>query len=229
MKKAVILLSGGLDSTTVAAYARSQGFELYALTIDYNQRHIIELVSAERVATAIEVKEHKIVPLDMAVLGGSSLTGSMDVPKNTRLESIGNEIPSTYVPARNTIFLSIALAYAETIDANDIFIGISNVDYSGYPDCRAEYLAKFEELANLATQAGVEKNVKYSIHAPLMHMSKGETVKLGLSLGVDYSMTHSCYDPLLDGRSCGVCESCQLRLKGFQDAGLTDEEISLLM
>lgn len=221
MKRAVVLLSGGLDSTTVAAIAKSDGNEIFALTIDYNQRHRIELESAKQVATALEVKNHVILPLNLRSFGGSSLTGDLDVTKNISIESIGNSIPTSYVPARNIIFLSIALAYAETIRAETIYIGVSAIDYSGYPDCRPEFLTAFENMANLATKSGVEGN-KISIAAPLVYLDKTETIKQGLLLGVDYSLTHTCYDPTDKGLACGCCESCLLRLKAFANVGIND-------
>lgn len=219
MKKAVILLSGGLDSSTVAAIARSKGFELYALTVDYGQRHSQEIAAAEKVATAIGFAEHKIIRVDLTLFGGSALTDEIEVPKNVPRDEIGLKVPSTYVPGRNTIFLSLALAYAETIGANDIFIGISQVDYSGYPDCREEFVRKFEELADIATRAGTEEGRRFTIHAPLLHIGKAGTIKLGRELGVDYSLTSSCYDPLPDDVPCGTCEACILRAKGFEEAG----------
>lgn len=221
MPRAVVLLSGGLDSTTAAAVAKSEGFELYALTIDYNQRHRIELDAARRVADWLGVKRHIVMPIDLRLFGGSSLTDDIEVPKDVPAEEIGRKVPSTYVPARNTIFLSLALALAETVEATKIFIGISEVDYSGYPDCRPEFLNAFSELARWATKSGIEGG-SISVEAPLMTLRKSEIIRLGLSLGVDYGLTRTCYDPLDDGRSCGRCESCLLRLAAFREAGVRD-------
>ena len=222
--KAVILLSGGLDSTTTAAIAKSEGCdELYALTVSYGQRHKFELDAAKRVASAMGVVRHEFLDIDLSRFGGSALTcPDMEVPHARSLEQMGSDIPVTYVPARNTIFLSVALAFAETQGAADIFLGINHVDYSGYPDCRPEFLQAFEKLANLATRAGVEGTLKMRIHAPLLQLSKGEIIRRGLSLGVDYSITHTCYDPAPDGASCGRCDACQLRLQGFREAGIPD-------
>jgi 7-cyano-7-deazaguanine synthase len=223
MKRAVVLLSGGLDSTTAAAIAKSEGNDLFALTIDYNQRHHVELAAARRVGAWLGVKRHIVMPVNLRLFGGSSLTDNLTVPKDTVPEKIGQHIPNTYVPARNTIFLSLALALAETSNASKIYIGVSQVDYSGYPDCRPEFLSAFSVLANLATKTGVEySSPKISIEAPLMRLGKAETIRLGLSLGVDYSLTHTCYDPSPTGLSCGHCESCLLRLKAFAELGLTD-------
>ncbi|MDR2642749.1 MAG: 7-cyano-7-deazaguanine synthase QueC [Planctomycetaceae bacterium] len=221
MKRAIVLLSGGLDSATAAAIARSDGYEIFALTIDYNQRHRIELESAKRVAVALNAEQHVIMPLNLRIFGGSSLTGDLEVVKNVPTDTIGNSIPTSYVPARNIIFLSIALAYAETIQAEKIYIGVSSIDYSGYPDCRPEFLTAFESMANLATKSGIE-NKKISIAAPLVQLDKTATIKLGLSLGVDYSITHTCYDPVSDGVACGCCESCLLRLQAFANVGIKD-------
>lgn len=225
-KRAVVLLSGGLDSTTVAAIAKSEGRELFALTIDYNQRHKIELQAAKNVAEYFEIQKHVILPLDLRIFGGSSLTDSWEVPKNVPLEQIGKSIPNTYVPARNTVFLSLALAFAESVAAQEIYIGVSAIDSSGYPDCRPDFLASFEQLANLATKFGLESRQKgtegFRIRTPLLALSKTETIKYGLSLGVDYALTWTCYDPDESGLSCGVCESCLLRLHGFQGAGVDD-------
>lgn len=217
-KKAVILISGGLDSATVLALAKSQGFTCYALSFDYDQRHCVELEAAKRVAKNLGAVEHRTVKLNMSAFGGSALTDmSLAVP-----DYIGSEdIPITYVPARNTIFLSFALGWAEILGAFDIFAGMSSVDYSGYPDCRPEYIEAFEKLANLATKAGVEGN-HFHIHAPFVHLSKAETIKLGLSLGVDYGITISCYQADSEGRACGRCDSCSLRRKGFNEASVTD-------
>ncbi len=219
---AIVLLSGGLDSTTAAAVAKSEGCELYALTIDYNQRHRVELEAARRVAEWLEVCRHVVIPLNLRLFGGSALTDELAVPKDVAVERIGQSIPNTYVPARNTIFLSLALAFAETVCADRIYIGISDVDYSGYPDCRPEFLDAFARLARLATKSGVEAGTQISVVAPLMKLRKSEIIRLGLSLGVDYGMTHTCYDPTEEGKSCGLCESCRLRLAAFREAGLED-------
>ena len=222
-ERAVVLLSGGLDSTTAAAWGKKRGFELFALTINYNQRHKCELDAARRVGQTLKVSRHVFLDVDLTAFGGSSLTSdTLDVPRDVPLEQIGKEIPNTYVPARNTVFLSLALAFAETADAPHIILGINAADYSGYPDCRPEYLDAFTKMANLATKAGVEGTMALQFHAPLMTLSKRETIELGLSLGVDYSMTHTCYSPTPEGKSCSTCESCLLRRKGFQEAGLID-------
>lgn len=218
MKKAVVLLSGGLDSTTVLAIAKNLGFETYALSFDYGQRHNIELEAAQNIAKEFAAKEHKISKIDLRLFGGSALTSDIAVPKSSLQE---NHIPVTYVPARNTIFLSFALAYAETIKAFDIFIGVNAVDYSNYPDCRDEFIQTFEKLANLATAAGVQNEGSFKIHSPLIKMSKAEIIKKGLELGVDYSKTHSCYDPI-GTKPCGKCDSCQIRIAGFEAAGMKD-------
>jgi 7-cyano-7-deazaguanine synthase len=216
-KKAVILVSGGLDSSTVLAIARQQGFACYTLSFDYGQRHKSELLAAQRVSDSMEVVEHKVVKLDLATIGGSALTDiSIDVPEH---ETSG--IPVTYVPARNTVFLSIALGWAEVLGANDIFVGINAVDYSGYPDCRPDYLSSFEAMANLATKAGVEGN-KLCIHAPLINMTKAQIIATGIERGVDYSATVSCYQATEEGAACGVCDSCRLRKQGFFEAGVQD-------
>ena len=220
--KAVVLLSGGLDSATVAAVARRDGFELFALSVRYGQRHSVELDAAARVAGALGVARHVTVSVDLSLIGGSALTDAVDVPKDRPSDVMESEIPVTYVPARNTILLSVALGYAEVLDAADIFIGANAVDYSGYPDCRGEFLEAFERLANLATKAGVEGRLRFSIHAPLLKLTKAEIIRLGTDLGVDYGLTHSCYDPGEDGVSCGRCDSCLLRRKGFAGAGLSD-------
>ncbi len=219
---AVILLSGGLDSTTAAAIARRQGFDLYALTVDYGQRHRFELEAARRVAESLGVNRHAVVKVDLAQFGGSALTASIPVPKDRAAAEMAQGIPITYVPARNTVFLSLALAYAEVVGAADIFIGVNALDYSGYPDCRAEFIAAFQHLANLATKAGVEGRLKFTIHTPLIDLTKAQIIRRGMELGVDYSLTHSCYDPNPQGIACARCDACQLRLKGFQDAGLKD-------
>ncbi|MDV7245314.1 MULTISPECIES: 7-cyano-7-deazaguanine synthase QueC [Rhodococcus] len=218
---AVVLLSGGLDSTTVLAIAREQGFTPYALSFRYGQRHSVELEAASRVAETIGVERHVITDIDLRTFGGSALTADIDVPKHADVTDVTEDIPSTYVPARNTIFLSFALAYAETVAAQDIFIGVNALDYSGYPDCRPEFIRAFEDMANLATRAGVE-GARLRIHTPLISMSKAEIVTTGLRLGVDYSITSSCYDPDGQGRPCGHCDSCLLRLKGFSEAGQSD-------
>jgi 7-cyano-7-deazaguanine synthase len=218
--KAVILLSGGLDSATTLAIAMKRGFIPYTLSFDYNQRHRWELEQARKLAQQAKVEKHHVVQFDLRAFGGSALTSDIDVPKNRDLSGAG--IPITYVPARNTIFLSFALAWAETLEASDIFIGVNALDYSGYPDCRPEYIAAYERMANLATKAGVEGHQKLTIHTPLIEMSKAEIIRAGLALGVDYSLTSSCYDPGPNGTPCGACDSCRLRLKGFHEAGATD-------
>ena len=220
-KTAVILLSGGLDSTTCVAIAKDLGFELYCLTINYGQKHIFELESAKSIASYFDIKNHTIIDINLAQFGKSALTSSMNVPKNRNISDM-NDIPVTYVPARNTVFLSIALAKAETVNAFDIFIGVNALDYSGYPDCRPAFISQFEKLANLATKDAVEKRGKYKIHTPLINLTKSKIIKKGLDLNVDYSMTSSCYDPTDKGYPCGLCDACQLRLKGFKEAGLKD-------
>ncbi|MDZ4784357.1 MAG: 7-cyano-7-deazaguanine synthase QueC [Planctomycetia bacterium] len=222
MPNAVVLLSGGLDSATTAAVAQAEGFSLYALSFDYGQRHRFELEAAERVARSLGVARHVTVKIDLAQFGGSALVGSAEVPKDRAEAEMSAGIPITYVPARNTVFLSLALGFAETLGAADIFLGVNAVDYSGYPDCRPEYLAAFERLANLATKAGVEGTLKFRIHAPLVQLTKAAIIQLGVRLGVDYSLTHSCYDPTPGGESCGRCDSCQIRLRGFAEAGMAD-------
>ena len=222
-KKAVVLLSGGLDSATTMAIARSGGFQCYALTFAYGQRHKIEIEAAKKVAESLGAAEHRIIEIDLAAFGGSALTDkAIDVPKDRVELGSSSQIPSTYVPARNTIFLSYALAWAEVLGAFDIFIGVNSTDYSGYPDCRAEFIAAFEKTANLATAAAVEGRGQYKIHTPIIDMTKARIITTGTKLGVDYSLTHSCYDPDDRGRSCGRCDSCRLRLKGFAEAGLKD-------
>ena len=220
--KAVVLLSGGLDSTTTLAIAKRAGFDLFALTFDYGQRHHIEVDRAQDIAKHFAVVDHQIVKIDLRQFGGSALTESIEVPTDRDQKEMESEIPVTYVPARNTIFLSFCLAYAEVKEANDIFIGVNAIDYSGYPDCRPEFITAFETLANLATKAGVEGKNRMKIHTPLIKLNKGEIIQKGLQLGVDFAMTHSCYNPGEEGKSCGVCDSCQLRLKGFQKAGVED-------
>jgi 7-cyano-7-deazaguanine synthase len=221
MKRAVVLLSGGLDSTTTLATTIAEGYETYALSFEYGQRHKIELDAARRIARALGAKEHRVAKIDMRIFGGSALTDDVDVPKKRSVTEIGHGIPVTYVPARNTIFLSYALALAETVGARDIFIGANAIDYSGYPDCRPEFIAAFETLANLATKAGVE-GARFRIHAPLIKFSKAEIIRKALEFDVDLALTHSCYDPSPDGVACGECDSCLLRLKGFREAGLED-------
>jgi len=218
--KAIILLSGGLDSTTCLAIAKNQGFDLNALTLNYGQRHDFELKSAQKIVDHFKIKNHSVVNINLAQFGGSALTDEIDVPKD-RSESEMTDIPITYVPARNTVFLSLALAWAETINAFNIFIGVNVLDYSGYPDCRPEYIASFEKTANLATKAGVSGE-RFKIHTPLINMKKSEIILNGLKLGVDYSLTSSCYDPLKNGAPCGHCDACILRLKGFQEADAID-------
>jgi 7-cyano-7-deazaguanine synthase len=221
MKHAVVLLSGGLDSTTTLAIAIAQGYETYALSFDYGQRHRFELEAAQRVANALRSKQHRVVKIDNQIFAGSALTDDVDVPKKRSEEEIETGIPVTYVPARNTIFLSHALAWAEMIPAGHIFIGVNALDYSGYPDCRPEFIAMFETLANLGTKAGVEGS-RFQVHAPLIKFSKADIIRKAIELDVDLSLTHSCYDPSPKGLACGQCDSCQLRLKGFRDAGVAD-------
>jgi len=221
-RPAVCLLSGGLDSSVSLACARDEGFECYALTVDYGQRHKLELEAARRVAEALGAKEHLIVRTDLRAFGGSALTADLEVPKHRTAAEIGAGIPVTYVPARNTIFLAYALAWAEVLESSDIFIGVNAIDYSGYPDCRPEYLEAFERMANLATRAGVEGRMRLQIHAPLLRLTKADIIRLGHRLGVDFRLTHSCYDPDPEGRACGACDSCLLRRKGFAEAGLED-------
>ena len=221
-KKAVVLLSGGLDSTTVLAIAKNDGFSPYALSFRYGQRHETELAAAARVAKAIGAAEHVIAEVNLNVFGGSALTAQIEVPKQRTHAEMSRGIPITYVPARNTVFLSIALAWAELLEADDIFVGVNALDYSGYPDCRPEYISAFEQMANLATKAAVEGRQRIQIQAPLIELSKAQIIQRGLALGVDYGITHSCYDPGSEGRACGSCDSCVLRLKGFREAGLPD-------
>lgn len=220
--RAVVLLSGGLDSSTTLAIAREQGFECHAISFDYGQRHRFELKAAGKVAEAGGATQHIVYQLDTQTFSGSALTGAVDVPKDRSDEDMSAGIPITYVPARNTVFLSVALGWSEVVGAYDLFVGVNAVDYSGYPDCRPEYIAAFQKMANLATKAGVENEAPYRIHAPLISLTKAEIIQAGTRLGVDYGLTHSCYDPLPDGTSCSHCDSCRLRLKGFAEAGLTD-------
>jgi 7-cyano-7-deazaguanine synthase len=221
-RKAVILLSGGLDSATCLAIARSLNYSLYAISFCYGQRHQFELQQAKKFAESFQVLRHVVVNIDLAQFGGSALTTDIAVPKGRSDDAMSQGIPITYVPARNTVFLSLALAWAETLDSTDIFIGVNALDYSGYPDCRPEFIAAFQNLANIATKAGVSGEHPMTIHAPLLHLSKREIVKLGIELGVDYSITSSCYDPSPDGLACGDCDACQLRLRGFGENGLKD-------
>jgi 7-cyano-7-deazaguanine synthase len=222
VKKAVVLLSGGLDSSTCVAIAQSLGFEVYGLSFRYGQRHFHELLAAEQIAKAMNIKEHVIIDIDLRAFGGSALTADIDVPKGRTDNQMADEIPVTYVPARNTIFLSFGLAYAETLKSNDIFIGVNALDYSGYPDCRPDYIAAFQNMARLATKIGVENDQGVNINTPLIDLTKAQIIKKGLELGVDYSLTTSCYDPAADGKACGQCDSCLLRLKGFAQAGEDD-------
>jgi 7-cyano-7-deazaguanine synthase len=225
MQRAVVLLSGGLDSTTTLAIARDRGFAVHALSVDYGQRHRVELERAAAIAKAMGTVEHQTVRLDLRAIGGSALTDLIDVPKGRSSEEMGQGIPITYVPARNTILLGLGLGYAETVGAFDIFMGANVLDYSGYPDCRPEFLEAFERLANLATKAGVEGAGRFRVHAPLLKMTKAEIIREGVRLGVDYSKTLSCYDPDELGRACGSCDSCLLRKKGFAEAGVVDPTI----
>lgn len=221
-KPAVVLLSGGLDSATSAAIAKSQGYTLHALSIDYGQRHKYELTAAKAVAASLGIEKHVVLTVNLSALGGSALTAEIEVPKSRSEDEMAHGIPITYVPARNTVFLSLALGYAEVLGAADIFLGVNAVDYSGYPDCRAEYLSAFERLANLATKAGVEGTLQFKLHAPLVHLTKADIIRRGLELGVDYSLTHTCYDPLPGGLACGRCDACVIRKQGFLDAGSID-------
>ena len=220
--RAVVLVSGGMDSATTLAIARGQGFEPCALTFQYGQRHAVEVEAARRVARSLGAARHVVVPLDLRAFGGSALTADIPVPRDRSPESMAEGIPITYVPARNTVFLALALGWAEVLGSFDIYIGVNAIDYSGYPDCRPEFIEAFERLANLATRAGVEKKGTFRIHAPLIRLSKAEIIRLGTSLGVDYGLTHSCYDPAADGAACGRCDSCLLRRAGFEAAGLPD-------
>jgi 7-cyano-7-deazaguanine synthase len=225
---AVILLSGGLDSTTVLAIAKDEGFRPYALSFRYGQRHEVELAAARRVADAMGAADHVVADIDLRAFGGSALTADIAVPHHQRVEDLSDGIPVTYVPARNTIFLSFALAWAETLDASDVFIGVNALDYSGYPDCRPEYIAAYESMANLATKAGVEGRQHLRIHTPLIDLTKAQIIQRGVELGVDYGLTHSCYDPDSDGRACGTCDSCLLRQKGFAEVGMEDPALATI-
>lgn len=221
-QKAVVLSSGGLDSTTVLAIALDQGYEVYSMSFSYGQRHAFELEAAKKIASVMGIAKHLVVNMDMGLIGGSALTADIDVPKNRSEGDMGEGVPVTYVPARNTIFLSFALGWAEVLDASDIFIGVNAVDYSGYPDCRPEFIQAFETMANLGTKKGIEHPGSFRIRTPLIDMSKADIIRTGLSLGVDYSMTHSCYDPSPEGLACGSCDSCILRKMGFEQAGVDD-------
>src|SRR5204863_7093896 len=221
MRPAVVLLSGGIDSTTTLAIALAEGYEAYALSFNYGQRHQIETDAARSVANSLGAKEHRIAKIDLRIFGGSALTGEIDVPKQRSQSEIAHGIPVTYVPARNTIFLAYALAWSEVIPANDIFLGVNAIDYSGYPDCRPEFIEAFETLANIGTQAGVEGR-RFQIHTPLIKFSKADIIRKAVELGIDLSLTHSCYDPTSEGLACGECDSCLLRLKGFREAGMKD-------
>ena len=221
-RKAVVLSSGGIDSTTAMAIAKHEGYKIYSLSFFYGQRHAFELEAAQKVANAIGVTKHLVINIDLKQIGGSSLTDDIDVPKDRDEQEMTREIPVTYVPARNTIFLSFALAWAEVLKSSDIFIGVNAIDYSGYPDCRPEYIDAFERMANLATKAGVEGTTKIRIKTPLIRWTKAQIIQKGIELGVDYALTHSCYDPSPQGQACGRCDSCQLRKKGFKEAGVLD-------
>jgi 7-cyano-7-deazaguanine synthase len=220
--KAVVLLSGGIDSTTTLAIARHEGFEPHALTFLYGQRHKLEIEAAQRVARSFAVVEHIVVQIDLRLFGGSALTSDLTVPKGRTLSEVAHGIPVTYVPARNTIFLSFALAWAETLQASDIFIGVNALDYSGYPDCRPEFIAAYQQMANLATRAALEGEQRLTLHTPLIHLSKAEIIRTGLELGVDFALTLTCYDPAPQGAACGLCDACLLRLKGFSELGIRD-------
>jgi 7-cyano-7-deazaguanine synthase len=226
MKRAIVLLSGGLDSATTLAMAKQEGYDVFALSFEYGQRHAIEIASAKNIAQNFDVRQHRVAKIDLRAFGGSALTDSIDVPKHRPEDEIESKIPVTYVPARNTIFLSYALAWAEAIGARDIFIGVNALDYSGYPDCRPEFIDQFERLANLATKAGVSGE-RFRIHAPLIAMTKAEIIRKGEELGLDFSQTHSCYDPGSDGAACGECDSCRLRARGFREAGISDPRACL--
>jgi 7-cyano-7-deazaguanine synthase len=222
MKKAVCLLSGGLDSATCLGVARRDGFDCYALSFDYGQRHLIELAAAARIAAFFHAAEHRVAKIDLRVFGASALTADLRVPKHDSVDDIGEGIPITYVPERNTIFLSFAMAWAEVLECSDVFIGVNAIDYSGYPDCRPEFIAAFERMANLATKAGVEGRTHLRVHTPLAHLNKAGIVRLGAEVGLDFALTHSCYDPEEGGQPCGQCDSCLLRRKGFSEAGIPD-------
>lgn len=223
MKKAVVLVSGGIDSATCCAFARKQGFELYAMSFSYGQRHSVELDAASRVTSFFAVADHKIVNIDLRAFGGSSLTSSLEVPKNREPDK-ENEIPNTYVPARNTIFLSFALGWAEVLGCRDIYIGVNAIDYSGYPDCRPEFIAAYEQMANVATKAAVEGS-KLTIHTPLLLLTKADIIRAGAAMGINYGITHSCYDPSEDGKACGTCDSCIIRRRGFEEANVPDPTV----
>lgn len=220
--QAVVLLSGGIDSTTTLAIAQNLGYQVYTLSFDYGQRHAVELDRAEEISRRVKSLEHKVVKVDLRQFGGSALTDDLEVPTHRNEKEMAAEIPITYVPARNTIFLSFGLAFAEVRGVTDLFIGVNALDYSGYPDCRPEYIEAFEQMANLATKIGVEGKERFKIHTPLIHLTKAEIIRKGMDLGVDYSLTHSCYNPDTAGKACGACDSCLLRLKGFKEAGLKD-------
>jgi 7-cyano-7-deazaguanine synthase len=225
-KRAVVLVSGGLDSATALAIAKARGYEACALSFRYGQRHMVEIDAARRVASALGATRHVVADIDLRVFGGSALTDDIDVPRHDSADDLEDGIPVTYVPARNTVFLSFALAWAETLGSSDVFIGVNALDYSGYPDCRPEYIAAFEKMANLATKAGVEGSQHLKIHTPLINLTKAQTIERGLALGVDYSLTHSCYDPDPIGRACGRCDSCLLRSRGFAQLGLEDPALA---
>ena len=224
-KKAVVLLSGGVDSTTILAIAQSQGYDVYTMSFRYGQRHVLELDSAKRISEKMGAKKHVIIDIDLRAFGGSALTDDIDVPKERSDQEIGTGIPITYVPARNTIFLSFALAWAETLEIDTIFIGVNALDYSGYPDCRPEYIEAYQRMGNLATKAGVEGTAKLKIETPLISMTKAQIMRKGVELGVDYGLTLSCYDPDPQGKACGACDSCLLRIKGFEEAGIADPTV----
>jgi 7-cyano-7-deazaguanine synthase len=221
-KSAVLLLSGGLDSATTGAIARAEGFVVDALSVDYGQRHRFELEAARRVAAALGVRRHVVLSANLSAIGGSALTASLDIPRDRSPEEMSHDIPVTYVPARNTLLLALALGLAEVSEAADIFLGVNAIDYSGYPDCRPEFIAAFQRLANLATKAGVEGRLQFQIHTPLIELTKAQIIRRGIELGVDYSLTHTCYDPSPSGVSCGRCDACQLRRRGFAEVGLAD-------
>jgi 7-cyano-7-deazaguanine synthase len=227
-RRAVVLVSGGLDSATTLAIAQENGYECFALSFNYGQRHLFELEAARQLCAGMGVAEHAVIDLNLRRIGGSALTAGIEVPKDRNPAALASGIPATYVPARNTVFLSIALGWAEVLGAFDVFIGVNAVDYSGYPDCRPEFIAQFEHLANLATKAGVEGTGKFQIHTPLLMLTKSEIVQKAAKLGVNLGLTHSCYDPFPDGRPCGRCDACQLRHKGFAEAGITDPTAAAL-